>query len=216
MKTIETLCGDHILKVAKRMVAIAKSTGDDVSCEFNEVTLTANAGTTAAEIVAYYDAESHARHERYVNSPEYTQQQEEWKRKQEEQDAALAAAMAEAPPMEFSDKATWDEGLVKNQDSYGNACYRFAERWARLMQKCLGDGQTVAECAKPAIHLADNEGITGFMYGCAVSILAAVWVHGDELRRWHNLDTQIGNEGEKANETGSVLNPAIVSISQTV
>jgi hypothetical protein len=36
---------------------------------------------------------------------------------------------------------------------------------------------------------------------------------GEELRRWHNKDVQIGDEGEKANETpGAVLNPALLTI----
>lgn len=51
------------------------------------------------------------------------------------------------------------------------------------------------------------------MYGCAVSALAKFWVHGEQLRIWHNLDIQIGNEGEKANESGGVLNPALLNIS---
>lgn len=58
---------------------------------------------------------------------------------------------------------------------------------------------------------ADTDGVTGFMYGAAVSILARVWVHGDLLRRWHNLKMQIGDEGEKANENGKTLNPALLT-----
>jgi hypothetical protein len=34
----------------------------------------------------------------------------------------------------------------------------------------------------------------------------------EELRRWHNLRTQIGDEGEKANEDGGVLNPALLRV----
>ena len=64
---------------------------------------------------------------------------------------------------------------------------------------------SVAGCAEEASHIADTEGITGFQYGCAVGILSQVWVHGEKLRRWHNLDRQIGNEGELANEKGGVM-----------
>jgi hypothetical protein len=39
-----------------------------------------------------------------------------------------------------------------------------------------------------------------------------VWKHGEALRLWHNLKTQIRDEGEKANESGGVLNPACLSI----
>ena len=48
-------------------------------------------------------------------------------------------------------------------------------------------------------------------YG-AVSTLSKVWEHGEELRRWSNLDLQIGNEGEKANESGGTLNPALLNV----
>ena len=50
------------------------------------------------------------------------------------------------------------------------------------------------------------------MYGAAVSTLVAVWEHGEALRRWHNLKTQIGNEGERANASGGVLNPALLTV----
>ena len=67
------------------------------------------------------------------------------------------------------------------------------------------------DIAKSSARETDTDGITGFMYGAAVSILAKAWVYGEELRRWHNLDTQIQHEGEKANESGGVLNPALLS-----
>ena len=89
---------------------------------------------------------------------------------------------------------------------------KFAERWARLMEGRMANGDTLEACADEASSLADNEGITGFMYGCAVTILSQIWIHGEQLRRWHNLKTQIGNEGEKANENGGVLNPAFLSL----
>jgi hypothetical protein len=74
------------------------------------------------------------------------------------------------------------------------------------------DGSSLEQIAEQASHDADVAGITGFMYGAAVAVLADCWEHGEELRRWHNLDSQIGNEGEKANESGSVLNPALLNI----
>jgi hypothetical protein len=80
------------------------------------------------------------------------------------------------------------------------------------MEAAMDAGESLEACAKRASHEADTEGITGFMYGAAVSTLAQAWVHGDRLRRWHNLDVQIGNEGEKANESGGTLNPALMNI----
>jgi hypothetical protein len=105
------------------------------------------------------------------------------------------------------------EYVAKNQgDSYSNRVVTYAEEWANLMEEKIGKGAKIADIAKDTGHRADTDGITGFMYGCAVSGLAHFWEHGEELRRWHNLDTQIGNEGEKANESGGVLNPALLSI----
>jgi hypothetical protein len=122
-------------------------------------------------------------------------------------------------PVEFSIKEgqreAWQRGLDLNSDAYGRRCYTYAAEWARLMEKVMAEhGGTVAQCAKTTSHLADTDGITGFMYGAAVSILADCWEHGEELRRWHNIETQIGTEGEKANETGGVLNPALLVIGE--
>ena len=34
----------------------------------------------------------------------------------------------------------------------------------------------------------------------------------ERLRKWHNIDTQLGTEGEEANTGNGVLNPALLSI----
>lgn len=114
--------------------------------------------------------------------------------------------------MKLKDAELWNKSLANNQDPYGAAGHRFAETWANLMEQKMAQGKPLHEVARDCSHEADVEGITGFMYGCAVQILAAVWEHGEELRRWHNRDAQIGDEGERANESGGVLNPAILNI----
>ncbi len=109
-------------------------------------------------------------------------------------------------------RGEWLEGLAKNADPYGRRCYTYAADWARRMEQAMLAGSTLGDCAEQTSRDADTDGITGFMYGAAVSILAHCWVHGEELRRWHNLRTQIGKEGELANESGGVLNPAMLCI----
>jgi hypothetical protein len=95
----------------------------------------------------------------------------------------------------------WKE---KNTDGYGSACFRYAEHWADLMEKEIKKGNDISEIAESASHEADTEGITGFMYGMAVSILSLCWVHGEKLRLWHN---------KKYNHKGDgVVNPAILTI----
>ncbi|OGY43761.1 MAG: hypothetical protein A3B89_02785 [Candidatus Buchananbacteria bacterium RIFCSPHIGHO2_02_FULL_40_13] len=114
--------------------------------------------------------------------------------------------------MELADEAGWQKFKDMNTDGYGGAVVTYSERWARLMQVEMANGKNLEDVADAAYHEANLEGITGFMYECAVSTLAACWKHGDRLRRWHNLKTQIGNEGEKANESGGVLNPTLLSL----
>lgn len=101
---------------------------------------------------------------------------------------------------------------AKNSDPYGAGVVDYETRWADAMEAEIAKGRSVAECAKETSHAANTDGITGFMYGCAVNSLSHFWIHGDELRRWHNLDCQIGDEGEKANQSGGVLNPAVLNI----
>jgi hypothetical protein len=103
----------------------------------------------------------------------------------------------------------------KNTDGYGSAIFRYAEAWADLMEEKIDTSSPIQNqinfIADQLSRDADTEGITGYMYGVAVNILAHCWVHGEELRRWH-LDCQISNEGEKANEDGGILNPALLTI----
>jgi len=114
--------------------------------------------------------------------------------------------------MQLKDAALWQTCLDNNPDGYGSAINNFANRWALLMEAEIAKGASVANCAEAMNRQADTEGITGFMYGAAVSTLAAVWVHGEDLRRWHNKSFQIHDEGVRANESGGVLNPAVLTI----
>ena len=116
------------------------------------------------------------------------------------------------PAFDCIDIEGWMEGLSNNIDPYGRACFIYAEDWACLMEAKIKEGIPLDDCAKNTSHEADTDGITGFMYGNAVSILSNCWRHGEKLRIWHNIETQIKDEGEKANEKGTVLNPAIVEI----
>jgi len=123
----------------------------------------------------------------------------------------------------------YQEYVAKNADAYGSGVVEFTEAWAAIMEKSIAEGAADAEVlawlyegtigndkysdnGHRSSHEADTSGITGFMYGCAVAALAHFWRHGEPLRRWHNKGTQIGTEGDRANETGGVLNPAILNI----
>jgi hypothetical protein len=98
-------------------------------------------------------------------------------------------------------------------DEYGKAIFHFAYQWAELMEYLMDEGYEFEEIVEIASSVVDETYcISGFMYGCAVNTLSVCWEHGEELRIWHNLKYQIGNEGERANEEGGVLNPAVLNL----
>jgi hypothetical protein len=103
---------------------------------------------------------------------------------------------------------------INSHDGYSKVVIDYTERWANLMEEKVADGCEIPSIADETSHTTDTDGITGFMYGCAVSALAHFWEHGETLRRWHNHECQIGTEGDDANENGGVLNPAIINIGE--
>ena len=106
--------------------------------------------------------------------------------------------------MKIIDQKAWDKFVKNNPDPYGSAVIRYAEAWANLMESEIAAGKEIPDIARRTSHEADTEGITGFMYGCAVKILSQCWEHGEQLRRWHN--------GEYGHHGDGVVNPAILTI----
>ena len=102
---------------------------------------------------------------------------------------------------------------AQQSDDSSREIFRYAERWANAMEAAMAAGEPLTACAQRTSHTVDTTGITGHMYGLAVGILAAAWVHGEALRQWHNLATQLAHEGEAANQKpGAVLNPAMLRL----
>lgn len=136
-----------------------------------------------------------------------------YERKMADHKASIELALEGAPEtMILKDPVTWAECVKNNTDEYGKAVIDYTNTWARLMEVRMAKGERLEDIAEETSHQADYEGITGFMYGCAVNFLAHCWIYGEQLRLWHNLKTQIGHEGEQANATGGVLNPALINI----
>ena len=96
----------------------------------------------------------------------------------------------------------------KNSDGYGRACFTYAERWAELLEEEINKSNDVMKClvynADRLSREADTDGITGFMYGCAVNILSKCWEYGEYLRKWHNKEYDYDGDG--------VVNPAIMTV----
>lgn len=103
----------------------------------------------------------------------------------------------------------WEE--YKNETGY--YWCRYMEYWARIMQYEMEDNmKPLAEIALSASDEACSVvSVSGRVFVSAVAALSKYWKHGEELRRWYNLHVQHGNEGKKANESGSVLNPNVLN-----
>lgn len=97
----------------------------------------------------------------------------------------------------------------KNSDFYGRGCFNYAERWAELMEVEIEKSgktpfETIVENAERLSEKADIDGITGFMYNAAVSILANCWEYGEDLRKWHNEKYDYNGDG--------VVNTSVIHI----
>ena len=105
--------------------------------------------------------------------------------------------------MKLKDIKVYEDWKAKQKDGYGQAVFRYAERWADMMEDKISKGEEIKDVADKLSHDADTEG-TGFMYGMAVNILTKCWKHGEELRKWHNKEYDYEGDG--------VVNPAILTV----
>ena len=74
----------------------------------------------------------------------------------------------------------------KNNDEYSRACFTYAERWGEMLESKIKSStddpmKVITDNAEKLSNKADTEGITGFMYGCAVNILSHYWKYGEYL-----------------------------------
>lgn len=125
----------------------------------------------------------------------------------EMEQAELDRLLADAPELEIRDQALWDASTGGVQTETSAAIIEFAQRWGLLMQMRIDAGAKLEDIADQCEKLPSSiMGITGFMYGHAVGLLAATWKHGEALRDWHNA-----KYGVAAGADG-VVNPAIVRV----
>ena len=107
------------------------------------------------------------------NERESQKRQAKYEAKAKAHREVVEAKLVNAPGIELADEAGWQKFKIANSDGYGGAVVTYSERWARLMQVEMANGKNLEDVADATSQEADLEGITGFMYGCAVSTLAA-------------------------------------------
>lgn len=151
--------------------------------------------------------------EAYMKTPEYRAERAKQlkianRRKRVEEDVLSVDKSTE---LEFKDDEAaknWAQFVeINSKDGYSAGVVTYARRWAKYMQYLMKKhDKDLVLIADEASKVADIEGITGFMYGCAVNTLSQLWKYGEELRKWHNKD--YGYEGD------GVVNPAILTVSK--
>jgi len=160
-----------------------------------------------SEVLAELERREKAREEkREIESAAY--------RAKEDTERKLFEEKVKGIEMEIVDQANYDKWKeVQKGDGYGLACFTYAEGWAKLMQKEFAaknienpDINCMIAFAEKCSKQVDFMGITGFMYGAAVSILAHHWKYGEALRKWHNKEWGAEN-------SEGIVNPAIFTIS---
>ena len=131
------------------------------------------------------------------------------KRKNDETLAYIADEKFETPY-----KWVWAENKLINNDGYGTATIRYAEIWAKLMQKEMRNGAKLTkELAKQTSERADIEGITGFMHSIATNLLVTDWAHGAEFGILFSYDqNQIQEARRTAQQKNDELAQKVVRI----
>ena len=202
--------GQSITAACVALVELADATQEPATGQFNGIMILAAPGESAAAVEQAWSELSDRRRLEWEQSPEGRAARV----RQAEATAQFERSAAEGLlPFAVVDEKAWATWQANNSDGYGLGALRFAARWANYMEARIAKGDKLPDIAQACGHEADLEGITGFMYGAAVSVLASCWEHGEALRRWHNKDIQLGTEGDEANaKEGAVLNPALLGI----
>ncbi len=191
-----------------------------IQFEFNEVTVlvtkeNAHTDKIVAEWRAGMDAnaeKSRLEREAYMQTPEYRAERAKALKIQTRRQTVEQEVLTinESTELEFKDdeaKANWEKWVeINSNDAYSMAVVTYARRWAKYMQHLMSKhNKSLFQIADNASHVSDIDGITGFMYGCAVAVLSQCWKYGEELRRWHNKEW--GQE-----DSDGVVNPAVLTI----
>lgn len=114
-KKISWLGGTHIEDAARDLVEAVAAGASEALGEFNDITLTAKPGTTAAEIETFYHVEMAARAEAYRKSPAGIKDAADREEATKQGQALADALMAELETLDISDSGVALDWLCRFQ-----------------------------------------------------------------------------------------------------
>ena len=172
-----------------------------IKFSFDGVTLTVTKENANAEkIYGEWNAGMEANAEKYrlereayMKTPEYRAERAKALKLQTRRETVEKEVLAvdESSELEFKDdvaKAAWEHWVeVNSNDVYSLCLVTYACRWAKYMQHLMAKhSKAIYQIADNASHVTGVEGITRFMYECAVAVLSDCWKYGEQLRKWHD------------------------------
>jgi hypothetical protein len=93
----------------------------------------------------------------------------------------------------------------------------FAISWCELMEAEIGGPfeLTVADVARETSQRAlKADEMTGGTYALALSLICPHWIHGEELRTWHNLDISPAHGEEMNAKPNAIIDPSTMFIAR--
>ena len=220
---VQGMAGGHITEgIIPQMLDLCRTLNHPVHANLNGITMAVHEYDTILTAIQRWEIllearakAAEAKRKEYEASPEYAAAQAAAKAKKETEDRRRQELLSLAPDgPTFTDPEGWEKTLENNTSSYGAGVVFFANTWAQMMEGLINQGSALKDIADECSNLADTDGITGFMYGCAVSILSQCWKYGSDLNAWHN--GQYGEQGEEATKSGGTINPAVFTINPAV
>lgn len=151
--------------------------------------------------------------EEYIHSPEYIRKRAKTLKKECRHKVVLEKIRKFQKSGEFPVKETamidWENCKRLNSgESYSRAIIRYTILWVQYMEYLTKKyGMEMSEIWDRCSDLANVDGVTGFMYGAAASIISRVWQSGEEFRKCYNSKWNYSGAG--------TVNPAMLAVSAT-
>ena len=227
---LETMAGDDFTNVSKKAKEIATNQKTIVEFEFNGVVCLVDNETNidwlhrdysnswtmkwkkvGPNCKSKYDINTRLllNKRKKIEELKSAKRQEIYRRKEEKEQSQFAKK-TKGIELDLKNVEQWNKSRQINSDGYGKAALDYAECWAKLMQIEIAKGETISKCYDYTQNGLGFLGITGFQFGCAVSILSQTWKYGDELRKVHNKKYGVSEDKKRT------VNPAILTISKSV
>lgn len=163
----DPIVGQTVGRIFDEMSQLASRHREQVVADFNDIRLTAEPGDTSRDIARQYHDAVQERAEAYIRP------------------ADLRDLLAKAPSVPtFRNPQAWNDARGTDDACLVDAL-TMASRWARLMEACMGQGETLEACAKRMRDLLDRgPEVAPYAIPQALAILCEAWIHGDALRAW--------------------------------